>query len=238
MHARGAERRDKKRIAGDLAKKLVSVTIKQKMYEHRKQHWITDRWKNIKGVHLAQTYVFEAFLFCFIFKTREAEQQTYYSLKESLHTTTKKVIVTWRWSISIFSLLPRGAPRRSSLWGRGAGAVFATSYSQKPSRHKCVRKMKHGHVSTCLLLKNICSHLRNRLLTLLGASALRNPCASHVCSWRTPVFHLRNQLLTLPGGPLDALDRYRNPKKKENNLIVFSYILSLFRHILFIIVSL
>ena len=30
-----------------------------------------------------------------------------------------------------FSLLPRGAPRRSSLWGR-------------------------GHLSTCLLLKNIC----------------------------------------------------------------------------------
>ena len=41
------------------------------------------------------------------------------------------MIVTWRWSISIFSLLPRGAPRRSSLWGR-------------------------GHLSTCLLHRHIC----------------------------------------------------------------------------------
>ena len=55
--------------------------------------------------------------------------------QESLHTTTKKVIVTW------FPI---------------AGPAFANSCSQKPSRHKCVRKMKHGHVSTCLLLKNIC----------------------------------------------------------------------------------
>ena len=62
-------------------------------------------------------------------------------------------------------------------------------------------------------------HLRNRLLTLPGASALRNPCASHVCSWRTPVFHLRNRLLTLPGGPLDPLDQYRNRKKIENNFV-------------------
>ena len=38
LHARGAERRGKKRIAGDLAQKIVSITIKQKMNEHRKQH--------------------------------------------------------------------------------------------------------------------------------------------------------------------------------------------------------
>ena len=46
--------------------------------------------------------------------------------------------------------------RRSSLWGRKAGAVFANSCSQKLSRHKCVWKIKLGHVSTCLQLKNIC----------------------------------------------------------------------------------
>ena len=51
--------------------------------------------------------------------------------RKSEHHYKEILIVTWRWSISIFSLLPRGAPRRSSLWGR-------------------------GHLSTCLLHRHIC----------------------------------------------------------------------------------
>ena len=47
------------------------------------------------------------------------------------HHYKEILIVTWKWSISIFSLLPRGASRRSSLWGR-------------------------GHLSTCLLHRHIC----------------------------------------------------------------------------------
>ena len=106
------------------------------------------------------------------------------------------MIVTWRWSISIFSLLPRGFPIAGPAFG-GEGRVQSLLTHALRSRHG---------------------------ISVSGRWSL--DMSPHVCSWRTSVFHLRNRLLTLPGGPLDPLDRYRNPKKRKQ----FGWIFLIFYH--------